>query len=456
MNAILEALEKLDAEAHLIQRNAARPRFNPETDCSRLGQVLETLRASHDEIRLERTKLDPREVWEQFRASRYDLSRLDSLQFRTLCCAEETALRPELISALTQDTNRLKNNRCLHGFVTRYFAEWRTMDEPEQVETLLNSLFSSYRSTNPAVVKWAANRPLFSEQAAITLAGKVCAEQTTVNRVLKSNYIELTTGLASCTRSLAASSAVDRFIREQNIQDEEWRLRYLQWTTGQILSDAPLDALRPSISRLILSSSAQDSVPIQGALRDYIQHHKHLGDPRMPGTEANWRSIQPEAAQRYRSWLARDSIIYFFNTILPNNNENRRRKDFWLQYHDRITDFQLAVSDEDLWKLKSRNDPEALCYSRVNHATTSAFLMTFEGYGGHYLIVEFSETGNAAYVYNLADFTSTHLSLRTPRFELKRDLKFDDSHRILHPKAPLGAWERRAAAKLSSEFGIRP
>jgi hypothetical protein len=35
----------------------------------------------------------------------------------------------------------------------------------------------------------------------------------------------------------------------------------------------------------------------------------------------NWRPIASEAAQRYLSWLARDNIIFFFNTILPNTNE---------------------------------------------------------------------------------------------------------------------------------------
>ena len=84
-----------------------------------------------------------------------------------------------------------------------------------------------------------------------------------------------------------------------------------------------------------------------------MQNHKRLGDPRVRESSLNWRSMAPEAAQRYLSWLARDSIIFFFNTILPNNSENRRRKDFWLRYHDRIKDFQVAVSEADLWKVKA-------------------------------------------------------------------------------------------------------
>jgi hypothetical protein len=224
--------------------------------------------------------------------------------------------------------------------------------------------------------------------------------------------------------------------------------------TERVLSDLTLlDAFSEAVSSLILSDSAKRSEGFQRALRSYVQNHKRLGDPRVRESSLNWRSIAPEAGQRYLSWLARDSIIFFFNTILPNNSENQRRKDFWLRYHDRIKDFQVAVSEADVWKVKSsQQGTNLLYYSRVAHPTTSAFLMKFEGYGGQFLVIEFSEKGNAAYLHKIADFESRGLTLRTPRFELKNHLKFDDTNRIIH----IGAWERKAAYKLSSEFGIRP
>ena len=237
-------------------------------------------------------------------------------------------------------------------------------------------------------------------------------------------------------------------------RDDEWSLRFLQWITEKVLSDLTLpDAFSEAVSSLILSDSAKRSERFQRALRSYIQNHKRLGDPRLRESARNWRAVAPAAAQRYLSWLARDSIVFFFNTILPNNSENQRRKDFWLRYHDRIKDFQVAVSEADVWKVKAnQKSTDLLYYSLVAHPTTSAFLMSFEGYGGHFLVIEFSETGNAAYIYKIADFESRRLTLRTPRFEVKNHLKFDKAHRIFHN----GDWEPKAAYKLSSEFGIRP
>jgi hypothetical protein len=79
-------------------------------------------------------------------------------------------------------------------------------------------------------------------------------------------------------------------------------------------------------------------------------------------------------------------------------------------------------------------------------------MMQFEGYGGAFLVVEFSEKGNAAYIFRLKEFEARGVTLRSLRFGLSQHLKFDKTHRILH----MGDWEAAATLKLSSEFGINP
>jgi hypothetical protein len=338
--------------------------------------------------------------------------------------------------------------------VNSYFAEWRTMKNPLAVEGLLTSAFERHNAKNPVVQKWLASKAVFSERAAEFLSEKICSDQKAVDDVLREHYVGQLTKLGMSIRASAAKSACEYLRRVEGRQDNEWSLRYLQWTTEKVLSDLTLpDAFSEAVGSLILSDSAKRSEGFQRALRSYVQNHKRLGDPRLRESARNWRSIAPEAAQRYWSWLARDSIVFFFNTILPNNSGNQRRKDFWLRYHDRIKDFQVAVSEADVWKVKAnQKSTDLLYYSLVAHPTTSAFLMSFEGYGGHFLVIEFSETGNAAYIYNIADFESRGLTLRTGQFSVKNDLKFNTTHRIFHN----AYWERKAAYKLSSEFGIRP
>ncbi len=454
MNFTLGALRQLTAEDQVIRHRAALPCVDGEQVCQHLNRTLQKFREKLTIIELDRPKLNVETVWTDFAYSKYDLNALNGLQFRALCSSEKTALRPEFITALIRNPQKLTRSRCLYGMVNSYFSEWRTMKDPAKIEGLLASVFASYGERNPVVKKWRTNGMLFSERAAVFTASLICQGRKTVDDVLRDHYIEPLTKLAKSVRDTTAQAACQKLRELEKSQDNEWSLGYLRWMTEGVLSDlTSQDAFCHTVSSLILSESARRAESFQRALRHYVQNHKRLGDPRIRESSLNWPRIAPEAAQRYLSWLARDSITFFFNTILPNNSENRRRKDFWLRYHSRIKDFQVAVSETDVWTVKANKaKTELLYYAHVAHPTTSAFMMRFEGYGGDFLIVEFSEKGNAAYIFRFDEFEAQGVNLRTHRFDLKSHLKFDKTHRILH----LGDWERDAGYRLASEFGIRP
>jgi hypothetical protein len=256
------------------------------------------------------------------------------------------------------------------------------------------------------------------------------------------------------TQARTAELASERFRREELVLDESAKLRYLEWMLKDVFTDTLMPgALHSAVGSLILSRSAEKSGTFQTKLREFIQRCPYLGDPRLRNTAPNWRDMAPGTEQRYLSWLAVENIQFFFNTILPRNDHNRRRADFWLRYHGRIIDFQVALSDEDLFKLKSiKASADLPLYSRVLNAPTSAFLMKFKGTGTDFVVVEFSETGNAAYIYELAAFESRNVNFRTPAFYVSRHLKHNGHRdRILHQ----GGWEVPARRKLI-DYGIWP
>jgi hypothetical protein len=453
LNFTLGALRQLIAEDQVIRHRAALPLVDGNHACQHLNGTIQKLRQKLSVVKLDRPTRDVDRVWSAFAAARYELNAIDGLQFRALCSSEKMALRPELVAALQRNPEKLKRSRCLYGVVNSYFSEWREMKDPVVVERLLTAVFAIYSGKNPVVAKWRQTEKILSAQAATLLATEICVGQKTVDDVLKSYYIGPLTKLARSIRDSSGKSAGERLHHLEGSRDNEWSLGYLQWMTESVLSDlTSQDSFCDAVSSLILSGSAKRSESFQ-RVRSYVQNHKKLGDPRIRESSLNWPGIAPEAAQRYLSWLARDSITFFFNTILTNNSENRRRKDFWLRYHAKIKDFQVAVSEVDVWTVKaSKENAELLYYSHVAHPTTSAFMMKFEGYGGNFLVVEFSEKGNAAYIFRYDAFEAQGVTLRTHRFELKSHLKFDKAHRIIHN----GDWEQAAAYMLSSEFGIRP
>ena len=171
--------------------------------------------------------------------------------------------------------------------------------------------------------------------------------------------------------------------------------------------------------------------------------------------QANWRNMPKGASERVLSWLARETIEFFFNALVPPSDENRRRADFWLRYAMKpgnIKDFQVALSSDDEYLLRRRS-PERISYPRLDGAKTSAFMMQFEGYDGRqFVIIEFSDTGHAAYIYDRRVLGSSQLSFRSQAFTIGQLRRPDDKYdRIIHN----GAWEWKADHMLY-ELGIRP
>lgn len=453
MNATLTALQRLRAEGQVVQQRTSLA-FAPEQACQKLATTVRHLREKASTLPSVRPKVEIKAVIAKFTAAGYDLSALDGQEFRALCCTEETAVQPEFVAALEKAPERLKNARCVFGLVTSYFASWRVMANPERLERLLRKRLDADAGKNLILRKWRGSPDLFRASADQFLAREICEVPHKVEDVLKQYIIAPVSKLGLAARVTTAQSACKSFRSAEKSHDEQVCVAFFKWMTESVLSDVvPIEVFADAVSSLIESNAAVRWGSFQSLLKAYVLRHKRLGDPRTREGALNWRFMSVEASRRYLSWLAKDCINFFFNTILPNTNENRSRRDFWLQYHDRIKDFQVAVSEADALKVKANQHKTDLLYhSRIDHPTTSAFMMQFEGWGGDYIVIEFSESGNAAYIYKRGDFEAQKLTLRTPRFAALNRLKFDQTHRIFHS----GSWESRTRYRLASEFGIKP
>ncbi len=415
--------------------------------------AMESLRQSISEVSVRKPVIDVREAWREFEASRHQLTSLDGLQVRSLCTNEETALHPKFIAALSNNPDVLRRSLCLYGIVSAYFSCWRAMESPEKVETVILRAIERLNQSNPVIKGWKAKPDLFSAKAADSLADAIVRSQSSVGKTLQNAFVGLGSQLAVFTRAAVSAQATKHFERQELVGNETSNLSYLDWMIREVLpAPLPNDAHSMSAASLILSKSAERSAVFQTKLLEYVRNDKRLGDPRIAVNRPHWIQVASQAERRFLSWLARDSILFFFNTILPDTSDNRLRKEFWLRYTNHIRDFQVAVSEQDSWRLRTIQDKKLRTFSRVSHSTASAFLMRFEGYSGDFVVVEFSETGNAARIYSQKAFEGTNVNFRTPQFHLKWHLKHENHiHRILHN----GEWWHEAAMRLA-ELGIRP
>ena len=108
-------------------------------------------------------------------------------------------------------------------------------------------------------------------------------------------------------------------------------LMELQWISANLLTAVlSSDAYRQGMGELIFSRLAEGMPLFQSALVSLVHADERLGDPRLAYCAPNRRTVLPEAREKFLAWLAKDTLQFFFDTLVPRNDRNRRRAEFGL------------------------------------------------------------------------------------------------------------------------------
>lgn len=458
MIQLSEALDRLRLDIGEFRESTVYRPVDAQTYLRQLSKTIEGLEKKGDSVVVPKPILDPEEVWARWRKEQYDFDKLDGREKRTLCIFPETAIRSRLVEALRRNPEALTRITTFIGFVQAYFAKWHSMDNPEAIEKLIQDMLQRGRITRKSRVLdvWRSSLFLFSTQASQRLGEVIIRDRKPVKQVCGEFFIGPATPLAAEAHKRAAELAVKGLISKQSYISPPEALRDY-WAFDYLLAPSLHPDTYRSLMGDLINCRLPERVPeMQKVLVEVIHKDDRLGDPRLAGNAPNWRTVPQDAKEKFLAWLAKETLQFFFDTLVPSNDENRRRAKFWLEYakkQGKVKDFQVAVSDDDVYRIKASRAKTIPSYSRVTGGNTSAFLMVFEGYGKGYVVIEFSETGNAAYVYTREEFESSGVKLRSYSFHLTDDLKRkgNEEIRIIH----IGEWELKARRTLS-ELGIRP
>lgn len=463
MTQISDGLARLNLDLTELQQTLLSGSIDPAPYLRELVRTVGRLEAKFERISLPKPPLDADVVWLRWQEVKQDLSLLDAREVRTLCVSPKTAMKRRFVVALAANPDGLKRWSNFYGFVQAYFAHWRKMDEPQSAEKLIQSMLVKGRlpRTSRMLDLWRGSHFLFSPDAARRISEIIIRDRKLVPQVCAEYYVEPSSALALAAHEQAAALSVAELIHRDQRVGQETALRELQWIAGNLLTASLSPTLyREAMSKLIVSRLAEGMPAFQSALVDLVHSDDRLGDPRLAYCAPNWRTMPSEAKERLLAWLAKDTLQFFFDTLVPKNDKNRRRAEFWLEYAKKpgkIKDFQVAVSAEDLPKIRASRAKTIPRYSTIAYGKTSAFLMVFEGFGKDYVVIEFSETGNAVYIYERKVFEASGASMRSNSYDMAEDLKRKDDaeDRLLHPTETRDGWETKARRRLA-ELGIRP
>jgi hypothetical protein len=404
-----------------------------------------------------KTGLNPEEVWAKWQKQDFAPDRLVRREWQTLCGSPLTALRSQLIESLRTYSEPIARLANFVGIAATYFRYWRPED-PQFAsatiieEILLRELERTYSGSNNRVIQtWKKFPQLFGPRAAEWVAEISLRDRTSVAQAAQSVFIEPTALLTSKSLDLAAVRATAEFLRRPGSTIETNIIEYFDWMKDKLfVPELSPETFRKSLGDLIVSSMPDRYPMLRQSITQIVNDDDRLGDPRLVENGGNWRHLPNETREIFLSWLAQQYIQLFFDIVVPKSDENRRRAEFWLHYAKRkgnIKDFQVAVSSEDLWKVQRSQEARGFSYARVSASSnaSSAFLMEFHTLGERYIVVDFSETGNAACIYTKATFEATGASLRRRSFSMTElrniPARLDSINHI-------GSWEVKAQGKL--------
>jgi hypothetical protein len=218
----------------------------------------------------------------------------------------------------------------------------------------------------------------------------------------------------------------------------------LQLLNGQTNLRLPQDLAIKAASLTVVRYQRCKEAPEHAELRDTCV--RLIGNPWVHQTAWAAHVNDEPARQMVESWLKRGLIKDFFGLLAHDGVADTRRLDYWLKWEPKITDMWFVLGEyarqntsKQFVEFRNRLSGRRLALDEAEDIN-NAFVMRI----GPLLVIEFSVTNNACFIYSVEDFRGDLTRPRQSIHVLKHR-----SHPNLRTKlSHIHDWERRFDVRL--------
>ena len=453
-------LNRLGRFGHDLRRGVLITPVDATTECADLHRVVAALQESQPRRVLQADPVTLDKARRRWNDCRPDISGLHHREIRILCWDLETALNPAFVRAVEAHEPFRRKRIWIEGLAAAYFAGWRTMREPDRLEQVLRTA-----SRQPCAGKgWLSlcgtHAPdIFSVRANAFLARNAFDRKTSIDTELARWNLDGHSQLRESTVDAAIEEWLRRYLLPLENMADARAITELKILFEELfpIAGASSAQFHDAVGKVILTKRAGAAGAVQDAIQTWVVKSGRLGDPRHPRNLPKWNLIDPEAVRRFKSWLAKGDLLFFFEFVIPDGQDPHGRKPFWLQYISQVEDSRVVLCAKDRERLQ-RNTREQFSFGKVTDSfEVSAFLMRFRAKHGEIIVVEFSKSGNRVYIHAAGQFEQHLGSLRSVEFRVgsERGLKHV-THLARFTHHPPSQWQRDVRTYLAGEHGIRP
>ena len=301
------------------------------------------------------------------------------------------------------DNNSSPSTRIIKTLIITYFSLYNNLNNDNEFKSYfiyaLKKYLKQIRRIPPSIEIYTSDCDILKDNFCSDLAKK-CLEikletKEDLNKIIENRYQLI----------LPNTDIYDELIKEiglecfKKIKDEV----YFDILVNEILqSKLKKSKMDEIVSRLLLlfGKTSELTANKQNILRKILLQSKYYGDPRI--YPANWEGgIDKEARRIFISWLAKEDLEFFFNVVFYDKLDEHGRKIFWQQYikSRELQYSKVILSNEDASHPKIREaikDGREFATFKASMDGSSCFILVFDSA----TIVEFSQTGNALYIYD--------------------------------------------------------
>jgi len=381
--------------------------------------------------------------WHEIR-SKGQFSDLSARDYKRLCWVPEILNDPEFRS-LVQSGSIPTTLPSLRGLLYSYHELFNTLANNEDFEEHLRSLIIKRNSASSTITQWKRSIDcLIGKDAPNNLAKYYDGNWKSPELVIEELGISLNTEFSRQFASVFALRLSRQF--------DPIPLAQIPTLLRDIIRSSLVkrEVYKTALENIILSRKANNDEDIQATLLEFLLKTPDLGDPRI--YPERWVDIRDEAKATVTQWLSREDINLFFELLFRDRNDRHGRKSFWLRYVNKVSRSRALLCRDDIKhhsvRLREMREKGRTFGSLVGAQPSSAFILDF----GNIVAVEFSEIGNACYLYSKKDFAKICDNFWAPQIPF-RDLK---NRKLANARITRSQSDWRTATRnLLSRHGVR-
>ena len=293
------------------------------------------------------------------------------------------------------------SHKIIIGLVYNVHVLWKEIVDFNKIIDSITFMILEYKQENKIIQLWKENIELIlSEKSPINLATKLVDENLNLSALSVKYYLNLNnTNLGKEVEKCVLEAKLNKFKREKNIKSADLSDIFMTLSGGLFSKQEGNNILSLAL-HVVDEVSTQIKMPCIDAFIEYLLSNIDYKDPRE--YPEKWITFEDSGKNIFMKWLNERDIRVFFDLFI--DYDPHLRKDFWLKYAEKVKKTTILKGNSVSQNYKNKDEIEKLKLQGNNFipldAPTNAFILEFD----NIIAVEFSEAGNACYIYNKEGF----------------------------------------------------